>query len=109
MSLYIHRNMVAEGGYITRLWLFSYWNNCREVSRRKDNVYLRKRKDKEVMQEALLWGFLVRAHMLDIIEFQEIKKEELKRNTSQDWNKKNEDLQEHEQEKRRLTTEIIQM
>ena len=46
--------------------------------------------------------------MLGIIEFQEIKKEELKRNTSQDWNKKNEDLQEHEQEKRRLTTETIQ-
>ena len=100
--------MVAEGGCITRLWLFWYWNKCWEDSRRKFNVYLRKRKDKEVTQETLLWEFLVRAHMLGIIEFQEIKKEELKRNTSQDWNKKNEDLQEHEQEKRRLTTETIQ-
>lgn len=78
--------MLAEGGYITRLWLVWYWNKYWEDSRSKINVYLRKRRDKEVKKETLLRGFIVRAHKLDIIEFQEIKKQELKRNTSQYWN-----------------------
>ena len=88
--------MLAESGYITRLWLLWYWNKYWEDLRRKNNVYLRKRRDKEVKQETLLRGFIVRTHKLDIIEFQEIKKQELKRNTSQYWkvfscNKKKED------------------
>ena len=78
--------MVAEGGCITRLWLFWYWNKYWEDPRRKINVYLHKRKEKDVTQETLLRGFIVRAHKLGIIEFQEIKKQDLKRKMSQDWN-----------------------
>ena len=56
----------SRGGCVTKLWLFWYWNKYSEDPRRKINIYLHKRKEKEVTQETMLRGFIVRAHKLKV-------------------------------------------